>query len=480
MNDISSADSNKGFMSLDEIEYDPSDSTNGSNLPISEVFDQAYDMIKVNLNPENRRHFFQKQQVSNIMQRNLCEFRNETLSLLRQNRTFLEQLFPQIFWFVHLTILDPSKYKDDIVNLQKNIGSAWGKFLFPFEANPSIPTQIRDSFISCIPYFYTQCIQHVYILFMNGNNPSMQKSFRMKICSILVKSFTQVEPLESLLLVNLGFYFKTLPQVDVPPPKEQENMNSDETAISFLPRENLKTLIEMPHRKRPVNTKWNITGLTDLVAESTHRKTVPYEHKSKIVVQYPKDGEQDWTTDLPPLLPDINKVERRLTRANYDPNSETRSLLYRSRRPDILSEYHKMKKDFRMKLFQKNKEVADKKKEINAIEQQLMSQPIIVLKRFSDDLRVLQAERKWNETPYIYSEKDVIRMEEEKLKKLEREKELEQEKKKILIQIKRREREERELQKKMEKNQEEKKKKEKEKTKGKEKQFDHTPSLQMV
>ncbi|OHS92883.1 hypothetical protein TRFO_12261 [Tritrichomonas foetus] len=346
--------------------------------------------------------------------------------------------------------------------LQVEVGTAWGRFLFPFETNNSLSSSLRDAFVNCIPYFYTQTIQHLFILLLDGSPPTAFRPFRMKICATLVKIFTQIEPLESLLLINLGFYFKTSPQVDLSSSSEPEKQKFEEPSTTFLPEENLDTLIEMPHRKRPINKSWNISGISNLVSESTHRKSVPYEHNSKIVIQYPKDGEKDWTNELPPLLPEQKSPAALYKKDSYDPNKETRSLLYRSRRPEIIFDYNKMKKEFAQKTIQRQKEINDKKYEFAAIEKKIRKKPLIVLKKFTDDLRTLQLERKWNETPELYKKKEVERMEEERKRKLEKERLEEEQERRERRRRLRKEREEEELRRELKEGSDEEKEKEKE------------------
>lgn len=405
--------------SLDELIYD--NTIDHSKFLYDEVITQALQIIQYCLKPTTRKKYFELTETSSVVRSRLLSFKTETFNLLSMNRHFLLDLLPSIFWLTHLEINKPDDNKN-IKRLRSQAGTIWGKFLFPFETDSSLSPSLRDSFINCIPYFYSQCIHHLFILILDGNPPSTQRSFRLKICSRVVKTFTHIEPLESLLHVNLSFYFRVTPQVDLKSNGEQEKQKFEEPPSSLLPEEDLNTLIEMPHRKRPRSTTWNISGISELISKSSNRTSIPFEHKSNIVVQYPKDGEKDWTTELPPLLPNSSKPTVSYTKNNYDPNQETRSLLFRSRRPEIILDYTKMKRDYHDKIVQKQIEIGEKKTEFATLESKLLKKPLIVIQRFTDDLRNLQLERKWNETPELHKKKELERLEEERKKKLEKEK----------------------------------------------------------
>jgi hypothetical protein len=346
--------------------------------------------------------------------------RGQTYRLLEQNRDLITNLLTNLFWIIHLQMHRPSE-TDLIDRLLTFVGRLWGNFLFPFETDTSIDGRVRDLFVDCIPYFMTQCAQHMFVLISKGLPETTTRQFRMQVCGKLVKIFTMIEPLESLLQSTLVSYFARPPQVDIvsaqPAVKPQE-------VRTLLPVEDLKTLITIPRRKRPRSTVWTISAISTLVSASTHRKAVPFEHNSTIVVQYPKDGEADWTTELPPLLPADRPPSRTLTFESYDPGKDSRSLLYRSRRPMLCDDYFKMKQEFEVQ----NQEAREKLKKGEAAFGQMReaarASPILVLKRFCEDIRVLQLERKWNESPEWHTEQELIDSEEAKL---QRERQLERE-----------------------------------------------------
>lgn len=426
--------------SLDELTYD--ETTKYAKFPINEIVDKAFKKLEDCLSPGDREIFFAKRKPSSIVRSRLSSFTLLTYELLSKHRSFFVDNLTPIFWLTHLQINRPNQ-TSDIRELRAVVGSAWGRFLFPFETDSSINTTVRDSFTNSIPYFFTQCVQHLFILILNGGTPSTLQTFRMELCANLVKTFTQVEPLESLLSISLSFYFRSSPEYVINSTDQPEKQKFVEPPSSLLPEEDLTTLIEMPRRKRPRSTSWNAAGISSLISESTHRTAVPYEHNSKIVIQYPRDGEKDWTTDLPPLLPVPSSTSStRCTKEDYNPNKETRSLLYRSRRPEILFDYNKMKKDFAEKIVQKNIEINDKKIEFQQLQKKIMGKPLIVLKKFTDDLRTFQLERKWGETPELHKRKELERMEEERKKKLEKERREEEEERRLKRIQRRKEKEE--------------------------------------
>ena len=103
-----------------------------------------------------------------------------------------------------------------------------------------------------------------------------------------------------------------------------------------------------------------------------------------------------------------------------------------------------MKKELSEKVVLKIGEMNDKKIEFQQLQKKIMKKPLIVLKKFTDDLRTLQLERKWSETPELHKRKELERMEIERKKKMEKERlEAEEERRERRLQRKR-EREEEE------------------------------------
>jgi hypothetical protein len=143
-----------------------------------------------------------------------------------------------------------------------------------------------------------------------------------------------------------------------------------------------------------------------------------------MVVQYPKDGEADWTTDLPPLLPVDKNVAASLTFESYDPSTETRSLLYRSRRPMLCEDYFKMKASFETASQSSFEKLKVAEKTLNQMKDFAKEAPLSVLKKFCADIRNLQLERKWNESPEWHTEQEladaeVVRLQGERRKQKE-------------------------------------------------------------
>jgi hypothetical protein len=86
-----------------------------------------------------------------------------------------------------------------IQTLPNTIGRLWGNFLFPFETDTAVDGRVRDLFVDCIPYFMTQRILYMFVLISAGLPETTTRRFRMQVCGKLVKIFTMIEPLESLL-----------------------------------------------------------------------------------------------------------------------------------------------------------------------------------------------------------------------------------------------------------------------------------------
>jgi hypothetical protein len=63
-------------------------------------------------------------------------------------------------------------------------------------------------------------------------------------------------------------------------------------------------------------------------------------------VQVPKNGEDGWTTALPPLLPPVPTRRDALKFETYDPVRETRSLMHRSRKPLVVPDHRQARRQF--------------------------------------------------------------------------------------------------------------------------------------
>ena len=182
--------------SLEELAYD--ETTKNIQFPIDEIINQAFQKLQDCLNLKDRKIFFMIRKPSPIVKSRLNSFSKNTYNLLLSHKSFFSDLLMPIFWLTHLQMNCQNQAKD-IKELRTVVGTAWGRFLFPFETDSSLSSISRDSFTNSIPYFFTQCVQHLFILILNGNPPSTQQTFRMELCANLVKTFTQLEPLESLL-----------------------------------------------------------------------------------------------------------------------------------------------------------------------------------------------------------------------------------------------------------------------------------------
>ena len=206
LNDYLTADS------PNELEYN--ETTKDSKFPIDMILDDTYKVLLKCLEPEYRELFFVQRKPSPILKSRLAAFSSDTYTLFKTHRQyFFDSLMP-IFWLTHLQMHHPNQSKD-IKKLRSAVGTAWSHFLFPLETDSSISTTLRDSFTNCIPYFLTQCVQHLFILILKGRPPSIMQNFRMDICTDLVKTFTHLEPIDSLLIINLSFYFRSSPEIKI-------------------------------------------------------------------------------------------------------------------------------------------------------------------------------------------------------------------------------------------------------------------------
>lgn len=331
----------------------------------------------------------------------------KALLLLRKNAELIDELLPHVFWLAHLKMHRPEE-RDNIAHLKDTVGKLWGNFLFPFETDARLDSRVRDTFVDCIPYLFTQSCQYIFVLVTHGMPQTTNRTFRMKLCRTLVETFTRIQPLESMIQSKLGSFYTRPPQVDVVPMEERPKR---EEVRTMLPIEDLSTLIEIPRRKRPRGCRFPISGVSDFVAESMGKSIIPFEPDNEILVQYPKDGESDWTTDLPPLLPGDVDPEANLTFENYNPNTETRSLLYRSRRPNLCNEYLKLKQDFLKEEEETRKRFKANEQKYQETKETIRQTPLIVLKRFCEDVRGLQLERKWSESPEWHTEQELLKLE---------------------------------------------------------------------
>ena len=323
--------------------------------------------------------------------------------LLLKNRNFFEAHVELVFWITHLKIFFPNS-KRYINDLTKKLGLSWGKFCFPFETNKKLIPPVRELFFKSVPYFYTQIVQHIYIKISHGSPTTTSKDFRLTVCSLVVTLFTSIQLLDSQLEEILGSFFEKAPPIDlrgnVIEPKK-ENTEEDETTL--LPTEDLSTLIETQRKHRLKKGHWNLSGISSLISVSANRKTLPFEHDSKVMIEYPEGGKSDIITKLPPLLPPSAEQLAQAAAENsgekYDPNNESRSLLQRSRRPFLASEIVDIKTRFQKQ--RKKQMMIDHRIRSNNSElrKALLETNRADIDCFLRDLRILQLENKRNVTP---------------------------------------------------------------------------------
>ncbi|EAY20838.1 hypothetical protein TVAG_436620 [Trichomonas vaginalis G3] len=360
------------------------------NLHVSEAFDESLQEIK----PDN--------------------FSRMAKNFYSANKDFLVKLLTELFWLIQVTLYpgDPAQLE----KYQKSVGKLWTNFIFPLETH----NKDRDFFFDSFPYFATQTIQRLYINLSHANPETTNGTFRLKLCSTIVRLFTSMTPLESQLGNNLTRYFSKPPEAyieDTDSNREPEILDTKESTDADdiitdvkLPVEDLKTLTKMQRRKRPISKQINMAGVSSLISAATNHRSVPFEHDAQIVIQYPKN-ELDWTINLPPLLPPprpplptgVNDRARR-TR-EYNPMAEPRSYLHRSLRPNICDSITEMKNSFETESNFRLEHQQKLELDLKEMKNRLMSADKATKDKFISDLRALQMARKRNETPEIPEEK---------------------------------------------------------------------------
>lgn len=322
-----------------------------------------------------------------------------TFQLLVRHRPFLEAMIVPLFWLAHLTL--NTHHFRFVKTLKKQVGRIWHSFIYPLRTGMTSQREV-DKFISRVPYFMTQAIQDIFIRLVAGNPTMMSAPFRMKLCSLLVGLFSGVQPIDTLLKSRLPFFFRFPPQADVPDQIVRPEDDSFERVT--LPIEDTSTLIETERRRRPIETSWRVAGVSPFFASVLGRPTIPYTRDAKLNVQVPKNGEADWTTDLPPLLPPCIRRGEDLTVKAYDPVGETRSLTARSRRPHVVQDHAAMRRVFEAN----QREREEKRRQATAAKKRAMEcareWPSIILSDFVEKLQRMPIERKREEVLGIEAE----------------------------------------------------------------------------
>jgi hypothetical protein len=164
----------------------------------------------------------------------------------------------------------------------------------------------------------------------------------MRLCGLLVRLFSGVDPVDSLLKQRLSSYFRFPPQADLP---DSSASVESAGALVTLPAEDTATLVEVLRRQRPVDHVLKTANVSPIYAALRGAATIPHTREANLIIQNPKNGEDDWTVNLPPLLPALT-CTRDL--ANYNPGGETRSLMQRARRPLIVVDHAKARAAFEL------------------------------------------------------------------------------------------------------------------------------------
>lgn len=338
-----------------------------------------------------------------ILHRRLRNERCKAFRMLQSSLPFVEQLLKPVFWLIHLSLFFP-ECTHEIKKLNGIVSRMWHDFLFPLRTNNSKDNkdqQAIDKMIQAMTYFMTQALQDIFQRILCGHPESMAREFRMKLCAMIVHLFSGVKPIDSLLKSRLAFFFQFPPRADIP--DRPEVVDDDYYEKVTLPMEDLDTLIQIPRRLRPIGNHWRVAALAPLLATCMKRETLPLTRDATLIIQMPQNGEADWTTDLPPLLPHIQQ-QKEVTVENYNPMGENRSLMHRSVRPNIVPDYKKDKTTFMKKERErKAKKVAGREARVAAIAHaRACASP--VLTKFVTDLRKLQVEKKRGETPEFEDE----------------------------------------------------------------------------
>lgn len=321
----------------------------------------------------------------------------QVYSILKNNISMLKELITPLFWIVQLKVTFPEQ-KKDIQYLEIKVSRIYREFCYKFQTNETIKSKVVDQFIYCLPYFFTQAIQDIFIRLLHGNPSCMDRDFRMKVCSILVELFTGIKPVDSLLKARLSFYFIRPPDADIP--ESNKNNQEEELCPSVsIPIEDLSTLVDLPKRQRPIAYPWHSSSVSPFIAKGLNRPVIPYMQDSVLHLTLPKNGEDDWKSELPPLLSNSNDQSEVKSIENYDPSKDSRSLLYRARRPNIISEFKKNGEEF-MKISMKRKlKEEDELKDLQNKKEKVRRKDPLVLEEWVKELARLQEEKKHGETP---------------------------------------------------------------------------------
>ena len=328
----------------------------------------------------------------------------QAVKILESNSAFAKKIIPPCVFLVHYTLFLP----DQVAECKKyklETGKIWENFLFIFNCDQKVPLNVRNSFLDIFPYFIAQAIQIVYRII--SHNPDAERHDNLlSICSIVLTLFCTPSRFPSIISDKIYTYLNESMRSEPAKPQSAEVVD-DVIKKVRLPIEDVNSLPETEHRIRPKSYKFNMSSISPLLSASTNRTLVPFENATNIVVQYPKNGEEDWTVNLPPLLPPIEssttnaQTGRDLNDRSYDPSREPRSLLHRSRRPDICRKVEELKETLSVNEETNIQKLNKIKKDMDNLKTRLNSSDHHIKNKFIHDLRALQINRKRNETPEI-------------------------------------------------------------------------------
>ena len=259
----------------------------------------------------------------------------KVVAFFRKHTDALLPFYSKLFWLTHMQVYEPDRI-DDMQALLPTVGRMWVEFVFPLQASRRNPT--LDEFQRLFPFVSTQVFQFTYMSLTNVHPSTISKEFQRNVCGCLLNLFTSVDPVDSLIHNTLNSLFLRLPNVDIP-----DNPPPVDSRSIFLPIEDLSTLVGMQRRVRAAPVRWKSSSVSPIIAAGTGQKVVPYDKDSTVSFAYPKGGEEDWKSRLPPLAPPKRIPKRELTRDNYDPSKETRSLILRAKRTNISKRLQEIK-----------------------------------------------------------------------------------------------------------------------------------------
>ena len=410
------------FLDIKSMKYNP-DNLEAIDLEVDAVIQKTIRTIQLTRKDDPKAKKF-RSHTSSLYSTPARSGRKEsiakmTLQALIDNSPWLRQLLLHLFWLVDLKFFFTDK-DAEIKDLEDKIAVIYRDFAYPFQTNGKYSPKVIDRFFYCLPYFLTQALQDIFIRKFCGNPTTMGKDFRMRLCSFLVDFFTGIKPIDSLLRSRLSFFFIRAPEADVADLRKKESLFP--TTV-MLPTEDVNSLVDIERRARPTDYAWHAASVSPIVAKSFHRKVLPYHHDTIWFFNKPKNDEDDYLKNLPPLLPSYQDQKDVTDITKYDPKKETRSLLLRSRRPHIIEEFRKEKDEFHKHSVERRGKMNADIVELHSKLKKVRQKHPAVLDVWLKDLAKLQEDKKRNETPEFKKLSDIVKGKEGEKEKEQEERE---------------------------------------------------------